>query len=174
MQCAWINARHRVEYGAGFHYTFPHGLPERPHILSTSPPKFERKVMGVFTLWPSENPFSLPLPASCCGFPAISPGALWCTCHQIRCSAASPETLPSCGRSHMPENIPCFFRLLKPPAAVRVHSAMTFSAKFLNFPDISKKIFTETYPLIPALSGGIFCNRIAKQYITLHYLHFLE
>ena len=47
-----------------------------------------------------------------------------------------------------------FFPSVKAPAAVRVHSAMTFSAKFLNFPDISKKFFTETYPLISALSGG--------------------
>lgn len=34
-----------------------------------------------------------------------------------------------------------FFPSVKAPAAVRVHSAMTFPAKFLNFPDISKKIF---------------------------------
>ena len=112
--CVWVNARHRVEYGAGFHYTFPTVYPNAP-IFFPRTRQSQRKIMGVFTLWPSENPFSLPLPASCCGFPAISPGALWRTCHQIRCSAASPETLPSCGHSHMSENIPCFFRLLKPP-----------------------------------------------------------
>lgn len=63
-----------------------------------------------------------------------------------------------------------FFPSVKVPAAIRVHSAMTFSAKFLNFPDISKKFFTETYPLISALCGGIFCSHTAKQYIDLLYL----
>lgn len=63
-----------------------------------------------------------------------------------------------------------FFPSVKAPAPVRVHSAMTFPAKFLNFPDISKKFFTETYPPISALCGGIFCNRTTKQNITLHNL----
>ncbi|HAM7740078.1 TPA: hypothetical protein ICB17_004605 [Escherichia coli] len=63
-----------------------------------------------------------------------------------------------------------FFPSVKAPAAVRVHSAMTFPAKFLNFPDISKKFFTETYPLIPALCGGFFATAQQKQHIALRYL----
>lgn len=101
----------------------------------------QRKIMGVSSFMA----FRKPVQSAVTGF------MLWFSGH-----------FPWCLMAHLPSNpVFCcisgnvtvlrtqpharkytlFFPSVKAPAAVRVHSAMTFSAKFLNFPDISKKIF---------------------------------
>ncbi len=130
----------------------------------------QRKIMGVSSFMAFRKPVQ----------PAVTGFMLWFSGHFSWCLMAHLPSNPvfCCISGNVTvlrtqphaRKYTLFFPSVKAPAAVRVHSAMTFSAKFLNFPDISKKFFTETYPLIPALSGGIFCNHTSKQYIALHYL----
>lgn len=137
--CTWINARHRVEYGAGFHYTFPEGF-FSPHILSPVPPKTE-KDYGGFHFMAFRKPVQ----------PAVTGFMLWFSGHFSWCLMAHLPSNPvfCCISGNVTvlrtqphaRKYTLFFPSVKAPAAVRVHSAMTFSAKFLNFPDISKKIF---------------------------------
>lgn len=153
----------------GFIILFPRFTRTPPYSFN-EPAKVREKGYGGFHFMAFRKPVQ----------PAVTGFMLWFSGH-----------FPWCLMAHLPSNpVFCcisgnvtvlrtqpharkytlFFPSVKAPAAVRVHSAMTFPAKFLNFPDISKKFFTETYPLISALCGGIFCSHTAKQYITLLYL----
>lgn len=128
--------------------------------------KFHRKDYGGFHFMAFRKPVQ----------PAVTGFMLWFSGH-----------FPWCLMAHLPSNpvfisvsgnvtirrtqsharkYTLFFPSVKAPVPVRVHSAMTFPARFLNFPDISKKFFTETYPLIHLPFGGIFLQSHNK---TIYY-----
>lgn len=152
---------------------FPKASSAPPPLSFSDSAKFQSKDYGGFVFMAFRKPVQ----------PAVTGFMLWFSGHFSWCLMAHLPSNPvfCCISGNVTvlrtqphaRKYTLFFPSVKAPAAVRVHSAMTFSAKFLNFPDISKKFFTETYPLIPALSGGIFLQPHSKTvYRSALFAHF--
>ena len=146
---------------------FPKASSAPPPLSFSDSAKFQAKDYGGFVFMAFRKPVQ----------PAVTGFMLWFSGHFSWCLMAHLPSNPVFIRvsgnvtvrrtqSHA-RKYTLFFPSVKVPAAIRVHSAMTFSAKFLNFPDISKKFFTETYPLISALCGGDLLQPHSKNSILL-------
>lgn len=120
---------------------FPKASSALPPLSFSDSAKFQSKDYGGFVFMAFRKPVQ----------PAVTGFMLWFSGHFSWCLMAHLPSNPvfCCISGNVTvlrtqphaRKYTLFFPSVKAPAAVRVHSAMTFSAKFLNFPDISKKIF---------------------------------